>query len=132
VKKPNSLKAQKFKVFQYDGILYLYSRMHKESATLNSRLWGTTTNAHDYCDMLGQLEDAIHRNRPGCLLQRVIPLHNNTTTQHTSYKSSSSHFWTIPPIVGTAVAQWLRYCATNRKVAGSKKKIPDVVIGIFH
>jgi hypothetical protein len=27
------------------------------------------------------------------------------------------------------VAQWLRYCATNRKVAGS---IPDVVIGIFH
>jgi hypothetical protein len=26
------------------------------------------------------------------------------------------------------VAQWLRYCATNRKVAGS---IPDGVIGIF-
>ena len=29
---------------------------------------------------------------------------------------------------GTAVAQWLRYCATNRKVAGS---IPAGVIGIF-
>jgi hypothetical protein len=27
------------------------------------------------------------------------------------------------------VAQWLRYCASNRKVAGS---IPDGVIGIFH
>jgi hypothetical protein len=27
------------------------------------------------------------------------------------------------------VAQWLRYCAANRKVAGS---IPDGVIGIFH
>jgi hypothetical protein len=27
------------------------------------------------------------------------------------------------------VAQWLRYCATYRKVVGS---IPDVVIGIFH
>jgi hypothetical protein len=27
------------------------------------------------------------------------------------------------------VAQWLRYCATNRKVASS---IPDGVIGIFH
>jgi hypothetical protein len=27
------------------------------------------------------------------------------------------------------VAQWLRYCATNRKVAGS---IPDGVIGFFH
>jgi hypothetical protein len=30
---------------------------------------------------------------------------------------------------GHAVAQWLRHCATNRKVAGS---IPDGVIGIFH
>jgi len=29
----------------------------------------------------------------------------------------------------TAVAQCLRYCATNRKVAGS---IPARVIGIFH
>jgi hypothetical protein len=28
----------------------------------------------------------------------------------------------------TAVAQWLRYCATNRKVAGS---IPGGVIGFF-
>ena len=30
--------------------------------------------------------------------------------------------------LGTAVAQWLRCCATNRKVAGS---IPDGVIGFF-
>ena len=30
---------------------------------------------------------------------------------------------------GTAVAQWLRCCATNQKVAGS---IPDGAIGIFH
>jgi hypothetical protein len=30
---------------------------------------------------------------------------------------------------GTAVAQWLQYYATNRKVAGS---IPDGVTGIFH
>ena len=32
------------------------------------------------------------------------------------------HVW------GTAVAQWLRYCATNRKVAGS---IPAGVSGFF-
>ena len=31
--------------------------------------------------------------------------------------------------VVTAVAQWLRYCVTNRKVGGS---IPDGVTGIFH
>jgi len=30
---------------------------------------------------------------------------------------------------GTAVAQWLRGCATNRKVAGS---IPAGVIGFFY
>ena len=30
---------------------------------------------------------------------------------------------------GTTVAQWLRCCATNRKVAGS---ISDGVNGIFH
>jgi hypothetical protein len=30
--------------------------------------------------------------------------------------------------MGTAVAQWLRYCATNQKVAGS---IADGVIGTF-
>jgi hypothetical protein len=27
------------------------------------------------------------------------------------------------------VAQWLRYCVTNRKVVGS---LPDGVLGIFH
>ena len=32
-------------------------------------------------------------------------------------------------LLWTAVAQWLRCCATNRKVAGS---IPAGVIGIFH
>jgi hypothetical protein len=31
--------------------------------------------------------------------------------------------------MGTTVTQWLRYCTTNRKVAGS---FPDGVIGIFH
>ena len=35
----------------------------------------------------------------------------------------------LPCVLGTAVAQWLRCCATNRKVASS---IPDGVIGIFH
>ena len=35
----------------------------------------------------------------------------------------------VPTRWGTAVAQWLRCCAANRKVAGS---IPAGVIGIFH
>jgi len=40
------------------------------------------------------------------------------------YNYTSTGLWT-----GTAVAQWLRYCATNRKVAGS---IPAGVNGNFH
>ena len=35
----------------------------------------------------------------------------------------------IYKLLATAMAQWLRCCAINRKVAGS---IPDGVIGIFH
>ena len=38
-------------------------------------------------------------------------------------------FRSVLNFLGTAVAQWLRFCATNRKVAGS---IPAGVIGIFH
>ena len=41
-------------------------------------------------------------------------------------KSFRSHYG---PGVDSAVSQWLRCCATNRKVAGS---IPAGVIGIFH
>ena len=40
-----------------------------------------------------------------------------------------SNLYEVLVVEGTAVAKWLRYCATNRKVADS---IPDVVTGIFH
>ena len=42
---------------------------------------------------------------------------------------SSGYITIIIIIIGSAVAQWLRYYATSRKVAGS---IPDGVIGIFY
>jgi len=48
------------------------------------------------------------------------------------WSNTSNSFFFLTPLVlnmGTAVAQWLRCCATNRKVAGS---IPDGVIGIIH
>ena len=40
-----------------------------------------------------------------------------------------THTHTYNRDVGPAVAQWLKCCATNRKVVGS---IPAGVIGIFH
>ena len=56
-----------------------------------------------------------HPNTPACYIQFTfaIGFDINVTTN----------------LEGTAVAQWLRCCATNRKVAIS---IPDGVIGIFH
>jgi membrane-bound lytic murein transglycosylase B len=40
----------------------------------------------------------------------------------------NSIFIRLHVVMGTAVAQWLRHCATNQKVAGS---IPDGVMEIF-
>jgi len=45
-----------------------------------------------------------------------VQLHSTSTLE-------ASHL-----LMGTAVAQWLRCCATNRRVAGS---IPAGVIGFF-
>ena len=50
-----------------------------------------------------------------------------STKEHTETEKSWTDFALLLTI--TAVARRLRYCATNRKVAGS---IPDGVTGIFH
>ena len=49
--------------------------------------------------------------------------------RHAADVTSSSKIFFYSKISGTTVAQWLRCCATNRKVAGS---IPAGVTGIFH
>ena len=53
----------------------------------------------------------------------------NVLLYHTTalfFTASLLYSYTV--IFGTAVAQWVRCCATNRKVAGS---IPEGVTGIF-
>ena len=60
-----------------------------------------------------------------CLWQ-IIP----TLMQHFILWAAADHTGCLILVPkGTAVAQWLRCCATNRKVAGS---IPDGVTEIFH
>ena len=44
-------------------------------------------------------------------------------------KNKYENLMRLVGFIGTAVAQWLRCCATNLKAAGS---IADGVIGIFH
>ena len=62
---------------------------------------------------------------------RGASLHIYPTTRHHVSDDSKLHRYLclLPERAGTAVAQWLRCCATNRKVASS---IPAGVIGIFH
>jgi hypothetical protein len=50
-------------------------------------------------------------------------------TRHDPDKSVKENSNIVLEAVGHAVAQWLRHCATNQKIAGS---IPDGVIGIFY
>jgi hypothetical protein len=57
------------------------------------------------------------------ILYHMISKNSSNKRQTQPFVHYSACLW------GTAVAQWLRYCSTNRKVAGS---IPDGVIGIFH
>jgi len=64
------------------------------------------------CYLSGPYPFAVNVHSPACVLVcRPIRTHWNTRKG------------------GTAVAQWLRCCATSRKVAGL---IPAGVIGIFH
>ena len=58
----------------------------------------------------------------------IVPENNNS---HANGRQNFKYpFYSRATVcAGTAVAQWLRCCATNRKVAGS---IPAGVTGIFH
>ena len=69
------------------------------------------------------------------LTTRGINFYAGCTSENTErcanfclYVNEDKLYIYIDKDVGTAVAKWLRCCATNRKVAGS---IPAGVIGIF-
>ena len=68
-----------------------------------------------------------------CILLMAGALKRNLSLYKHNMKSDTIAWGTknviVPEGTGTAVAQWLSCCATNRKVAGS---IPAGVIGIFH
>jgi len=54
-----------------------------------------------------------------------ITLHSMAVIEGTNFTFYYTYYYIV---AGTAVAQWLRCCATNQKVAGS---IPDSVNGFF-
>jgi hypothetical protein len=51
-------------------------------------------------------------------------VYNAVSGWYCTFNQDTKHYW--GPLM---VAQWLRYCATNQKVAGL---IPDGVTGIFY
>ena len=77
----------------------------------NDRIFRTLTNGYFFTILPSN-------SRLGQIKLSYFPIHC----------SFMIHFIIVSPST-IAVAQWLRCCATNGKVAGS---IPDGVIGIFH
>ena len=76
----------------------------------------------------------LHRNNKFVTVHNKFPINltaNLIALRNSCLKISCcpSHFILTFLYEGTAVAQWLRCCATNQNVAGS---IPAGVIGIFH
>ena len=63
---------------------------------------------------------------PFSILSRDLIVQTKRETKAHKKHASNTHTFSAK---STAVAQWLRCCATNRKVAGS---IPAGAIGIFH
>jgi hypothetical protein len=71
----------------------------------------------------------IYRYVPLCCEQVQLHLFSSKRNRKSLfYKVVSCNIMQVIGILGTAVAQLLRYCATNRKVAGS---IPADIIGFF-
>jgi hypothetical protein len=70
----------------------------------------------------------VHAENPqavGATVQYLVPM----VTWHLGFVQHCFVYDYLHMTVWNAVAQWLRYCATNRKVDGL---IPDGVIGNFH
>jgi hypothetical protein len=89
----------------YDVVFYLFIRSMKP----NLRTALTTQNSAQNICIISHVQNT-NAHRPDVFV-------SNWNTSFTGDEE------------GTAVAQWLRYCATNWKVAGS---VPDGVIGIFY
>ena len=121
------------------NVLHLYS--HSNPVTYpydrNVKIWKYYINEFELTYHL-TCSDVESCNKSYLVCQPFIHTHTHTHT-HTYiyiYIYIYIHIYIYTYIhtyayihTGTAVAQWLRCCATNRKVAGS---IPHSVIGIFH
>jgi len=81
------------------------------------------TNAHKYVEISLYVYWTATCFGHGCKIQRSLSCYTY------GFVPILLQFHFTLFTVGTAVAQWLRCCATNRNVAGSN---PAGVIGIFH
>ena len=88
-----------------------------------------------YCITIFFLNPYFHFTERQPSIEHLLGSTTLDTKQFISYKLECNNYSFIKYSrhnrnkKGTAVAQWLRCCATNRKVAGS---IPAGNIGIFH
>jgi hypothetical protein len=95
---------------------------HEDNETLFTfrfKDFGAMINNSPHMSSAGQVSS---RHKPICVLL-TEPYHSRLPLY-----VRANFSWATLKMVGTAVAQWLRCCATNRKVAGS---IPASISGFF-
>jgi hypothetical protein len=121
---------------------YCMSKLEIQDRNLKGSIFLTILNIlqivwhYDYC-MLAGLERhqriycrGCEQRLPWCWTEEAAPWISTAGFVGMSLRLYGFEYWTVLNLtVRHAVAQWLRHCATSRKVAGS---IPDGVIGIFN
>ena len=90
-------------------LVWIFLRREKSLAVVEFRFY----------NKINILSSFVYDIYPGC---PAVTFYRLLCTALCTFKRHTHIVW------GTAVAQWLKCCATNRKVADS---IPDVM-GIFH
>ena len=110
-----------------------YTERYKTNNTKNNTVWksaGRVPSLRVYPVICPTTEEKARKNLSQGIrrvLAGTMKVHKHTIRIY-KHKNSCNYLKALKEM-GTAVAQWLRCCVTNRKLAGS---IPDGVIGIFH
>jgi len=113
-----------FEVYYYNIFIYIYiyKTLHPYESTLRTKLYRPASSVSQTHSSFVDSNRLLWRNNSFIALLQFDASRYNYALQQYLMRCNSIYS-------GTAVAQWLRCCATNRKVAGS---ISYGVIGIFH
>jgi len=104
---------------------------HSVALEINSRFYALSLPENGYVFVRKQHKGMLSRKIPVLLpknSRKITKIFSDIKKGYVTTKKNSNFCHLYQNVKGTAVAQWLRCCATNRNVAGS---IPAGVSGFF-